>query len=136
MYHDPGKYPPMTIKCEFSDCSSAEEEENSDSNDNQDDLLTMSAPPIQSRKKECVKGQHICHLCGKDFVNKSDLNSHLMAHAGVTFKGPFSCPKCKKDFPLHTTMQNHIKTHTKQPYTFDCCQWETKSYVLSLEHKK
>ena len=72
-YDDPGKYPPMTIKCEFLDCSSAEEEENSDSNDNQDDLLRMLAPSIQSRKKQSVKGLHICHLCGKDYVNKSDL---------------------------------------------------------------
>ena len=33
-------------------------------------------------------------------------------------------------------MQNHIKTHNKHAHTFDCCQWETRSYALSLEHKK
>ena len=119
----------------------------------------MHAAPTQSRKKECVKGLHVCQLCGKDYINKSDLNSHLMAHAGVMFncercglqlpsqkavdnhmklhtKGPFSCPKCMKGFNLHTTMQNHIKTHNEHPYTFDCCNWETRSYALSLKHKK
>ena len=132
------------------------------SNDNQgDDLLSMRAVPTQSKKKKSVRGLYVCHLCGKDYVNKSDLNGHLMVHAGVTFncewcglqlptqkavdnhvrlhtKGPFACPKsnCKKEFALHTTMQNHIKTHYKDPYTFDCCDWETRSYALSLEHKK
>ena len=94
-YYNPGKYPPMTIKCEFPDCSLAEEEENSDSNDNQDDLLGMLAPSIQSMKKWSVKGLHICHLCGKDYINKSDLNSHLMAHAGVTF----NCEWCGLKLP-------------------------------------
>ena len=84
-YHDPGKYPPMTIKCEFPDCSSVEEEEEDEQNSDSNDLLRMSAAPIQSRKKQSVKGLHVYHICGRDYVNKSNLNSHLMAHAGVTF---------------------------------------------------
>ena len=96
-YHDPGKFPPITVKKEFPDCCSAEEEEkekeeeeeeeeeNFNLNEDQSDSLKMHAAPIQSRKKKCVKGLHVCQLCGKDYINKSDLNSHLMAHAGVTF---------------------------------------------------
>ena len=52
MYHDPGKYPPMTIKHEFPDCSLAEVEEEGEQNSDSNDLLRMSAAPIQSRKKQ------------------------------------------------------------------------------------
>ena len=110
-YHDPGKYLPVTCKCEFPDCSLAEEEENSDSNDKQDDLLRMSAPSIQSRKKQSVKGLHICKLCGKDYINKSHLNSHLMAHGGVTV----NCEQCGLKLPSQKAVENHMRLHTKGP---------------------
>ena len=92
-YHDPGKFPPMTVKQGFPDCSSAEEEEEEENvnlNEDQSDSWKMHASPIQSRKKKCVKGLHVCQLCGKDYINKLDLNSHLIAHAGVTF----NCERC------------------------------------------
>ena len=141
------------------DCSSSDDDEVEEPN--KPVLTPMTPPRLQAKKKRAVKGLHICHLCGRDYINAVDLNGHLMKHAGVTFtceccgktlptqkavnnymtlhtKGPFICTKCKKNFTLETTLRNHMITHHLNPYLCDTdgCTWKTHSYALHLEHVK
>ena len=147
------------IKKEMPACSSSDGDEVEEPN--KPVPTPMMSPRIQAKKKRAVKGLHICHLCGCDYMNAVDLNEYLMKHAGVTFtcecygktlptqkavnnhmrlhtKGPFICTKCKKNFALETTLRNHVKTHHLNPYLCDTdgCTWKTHSYVLHLEHSK
>ena len=94
-------------------------------------------------------------------MSASDLNSHMMVHAGVTFtceqcsktcksrksmdnhmqyhiKGPFTCDVYLKEYSLQSTLTNHKKTHKDQDYCCKVkdCDYTTRSYSGFFEHKK
>ncbi|MPC38633.1 Zinc finger protein 567 [Portunus trituberculatus] len=48
-------------------------------------------------------------LCGERFAQKSNLNTHTLAHAGVK---KFECEVCGKLFSLKHSLTNHALIHT------------------------
>lgn len=49
---------------------------------------------------------HSCMYCGKSFTHKHCLNTHLLLHSS---ERPFRCVECKKSF----TLKHHLLTHMK-----------------------
>ena len=120
----------------------------------------ISAP---GKKKQIIKGPHVCHVCGADYVNIIDFNSHIASHEGVTYKcqkcdktfrsenvlknhrraensGKMNtCQQCGKNFQLQSSLLNHIKTHSSTVYgcqLVPTCKFKTKSYSCFREHNK
>ena len=103
----------------------------------------------------------MCHVCGADYVNIIDFNSHIASHKGITYKCPkcdktfrsgntlknhrraedlgklHTCQQCRKSFQLITLLLNHIKTHSTALYgcqVLSTCYFKTKSYSCFREH--
>jgi len=56
-----------------------------------------------------------CEFCGKVFVNRTRLSSHMKSH---TREKPYKCPECDKVFPYQASLQFHINAaHRKIKYT-------------------
>lgn len=49
---------------------------------------------------------HVCSHCGKSFTHKHCLNTHLLLHSSDR---PYQCLECKKSF----TLKHHLITHSK-----------------------
>ncbi|XP_035701487.1 zinc finger protein 2-like [Folsomia candida] len=49
-----------------------------------------------------------CTLCPKEFKNRTDLADHIRTH---TTEKPFSCPTCGKKFRQRQHLKPHQKTH-------------------------
>ena len=52
--------------------------------------------------------QHICEICGKLFVHKGSLKSHIIVH---TKDKPHSCGACGKSFKHKASLTVHMATH-------------------------
>ncbi|XP_046452642.1 uncharacterized protein LOC124200448 isoform X2 [Daphnia pulex] len=104
---------------------------------------------------------HLCELCGRSFVFKSSLNSHIrINHNGEakpfmcticghtcsrkqllddherihTNERPFECSICDKRFRTKSTLSTHRRTHSDvKPYSCKIC---AKSYTQSTSLKK
>ncbi|XP_070404858.1 uncharacterized protein [Nothobranchius furzeri] len=60
-----------------------------------------------------------CELCGKSFCQKTSLNSHMTVHTG---QKPFACELCGQRFNLRTHLNRHIRIHTGQtPFACELC---------------
>ncbi|GBM03524.1 Zinc finger protein 28 [Araneus ventricosus] len=64
------------------------------------------------------KAQHHCHICGKNFLKKHHLQSHLQTHA----KHQYQCPYCHKRFSQKGNLNQHLKFHaTKKVFKCTFC---------------
>ncbi|KAM3939877.1 uncharacterized protein RB166_021881 [Leptodactylus fuscus] len=60
-----------------------------------------------------------CPECGKCFLEKSDLTSHLTIHIR---EKPYSCSQCDKCFSARSTLIEHWRVHTgEKPYSCSAC---------------
>lgn len=53
---------------------------------------------------------HCCMYCGKSFTHKHCLNTHLLLHSS---ERPFQCVECKKSFTLKHHLLTHMKVHSR-----------------------
>ena len=146
----------MEIKVEKPDCSSVEEDESTSAK--AFNMPMGPAKPHKQHQKTSVKGLHICHICGQDYMNKSDLSNHIGQYEGLTFtyelchkvfysftsfdthskaheSGPHQCNQCGQTFEYATSLSNHVKTQSK---VYICeeeaCEKKSRSYAMYLEH--
>ena len=137
-------------------------------------LPTQPVPPVEKvampmgktgapgKKKKIIEGPHMCHVCGVNYMNIINFNSHIASHR-VTYK----CPKCDqifrsenalknhrraensskmhnyqqcgKNFQLQSSLLNHIETHSSTVYGYNVvptCKFITKCYSCFREHNK
>ena len=92
-----------------------------------DQLLTQTTRPSDSIATgsgvTMVTDNKTCDICNKSFLAKSDLQRHLLIHAGAK---PFSCQVCGKDFRLKHHLQSHIfRMHGARflPFVPDCAEY-------------
>lgn len=87
-------------------------EEKTDDSDDSDDLRQPQAPAKRSYAMICPDScvtdprRFNCSDCGKRFMWKSRLQSHMSVHTG---ERPFTCTVCEKDFKLKSHMTKHLK---------------------------
>jgi KRAB domain-containing zinc finger protein len=60
---------------------------------------------------------HLCELCGRAFVFKSSLNSHIRINHGKEAK-PFMCSTCGYTCRRKQLLDNHERIHTNERVRF------------------
>lgn len=76
---------------------------------------------FESKKKiaEPEKRTHVCKVCDKTFVRKSNLVDHLRLHANVRL---YKCEFCEKSFVQAGNYRSHLRIHTKErPFKCSMC---------------
>jgi uncharacterized Zn-finger protein len=70
--------------------------------------------------------RHVCEVCDKRFLKKSNLIDHLRLHANMKI---FKCEFCDKAFVQVGNYKQHLRTHTEEkPFV---CEFCNKSYTQS-----
>lgn len=77
-----------------------------------------------------VEKPHVCNKCGMAFLEKCNLNKHMLSHTGELRNStdkPYLCCECGKSFKYSTSLSRHKRFHA-QRNLFDCpiC---SRSYV-------
>lgn len=73
----------------------------------------------REEKSATMKRPHVCQVCNKSFVRKSNLVDHLRLHANVRL---FKCSFCDKSFVQAGNYRSHLRIHTKErPYACSMC---------------
>ncbi|KAE8634502.1 hypothetical protein XENTR_v10002331 [Xenopus tropicalis] len=73
------------------------------------------------RKRNRVRKQVSCDLCGKIFRDVYHLNRHKLSHSG---EKPYSCPVCGLRFKRKDRMSYHVRSHdgsVGKPYICQSC---------------
>ena len=52
------------------------------------------------------KRDHVCRICGKSFIQNTQLRAHLFHHTG---ENAYNCDICGKQFNRKTRMREHIE---------------------------
>ncbi|XP_018117120.1 POZ-, AT hook-, and zinc finger-containing protein 1 isoform X4 [Xenopus laevis] len=77
--------------------------------------------PGMPRKRNRVRKQVSCDLCGKIFRDVYHLNRHKLSHSG---EKPYSCPVCGLRFKRKDRMSYHVRSHdgsVGKPYICQSC---------------
>ena len=83
-------------------------------------VLLKSSLPAHVRL-HCGEHPYSCHMCGKNFTTKWNLQLHRWTHAPRSAK-PFKCSLCKSAFFRHSDYTAHMHSHRNvRPYTCNHC---------------
>ena len=64
--------------------------------------------------------QFQCKICGKGFISKNNLISHMLTHSGDR---PHKCNQCGKSFRQLGHLQTHLRIHTNyRPFKCTSCE--------------
>ena len=76
----------------------------------------------------------LCDICGKKFVTKFTLETHMKIHYGIKDQ---VCFICKKSFTAKANLDAHvINVHTNEHYSCDICEKQLKNKRSVTRHKK
>ena len=76
----------------------------------------------------------LCDICGKKFVTKFTLETHMKIHYGIKDQ---VCFICKKSFTAKANLDAHvINVHTNEHYSCDICEKQLKNKRSLTRHKK
>lgn len=65
------------------------------------------------------KRPHVCQVCSKSFLRKSNLVDHLRLHANLRL---YQCEYCDKSFVQAGNFKSHLRIHTKErPFKCTMC---------------
>ena len=87
-----------------------------------------------SEKKESkVRAPKVCDICGRTFLQGSNLIKHKRVHSG---EKPYVCDYCGKAFASSSSLVIHRRTHTgERPYQCDLCPATFAQRTTLLTHK-
>lgn len=94
----------------------------------QEKSSNSSTSKTKSLNNQNAFRRHICEVCNKKFMKKSNLIDHLRLHANMK---PFQCEHCEKSFVQSGNYKAHLRTHTlERPFvcSYSGCR---KSYNQS-----
>lgn len=90
--------------------------------------------PASYSRNHYADRRHVCSMCPKSFIQKSDLTIHIRSH---TDERPFACtvPGCDKKFRTSSHRRDHMSTHAAQN-AFQCefCQKMFKAERILQGH--
>jgi len=79
-----------------------------------------------------VRYQFSCHVCGRRFTQRGNLDTHLKNHLGVK---PYKCDSCEKAFLTSSALKAHTLTHTgEKPYQCETCEAKFSSSSQLKNH--
>lgn len=68
---------------------------------------------------------HTCNVCSKSFAHVGSFEAHMLIHTG---QKPYNCTICKKAFTQLSHLKYHLRTHSgERPYI---CSYCGKSFAL------
>ncbi|XP_045914750.1 zinc finger protein 8-like isoform X2 [Micropterus dolomieu] len=82
-------------------------------------VLENNDVPVSDLRSSSVKKSFSCSECGRRFVHKGNLKSHMRCHTG---EKPFGCSICGKRFRQNSNLVAHLRIHTaEKPFTCSVC---------------
>lgn len=78
--------------------------------------------------------QFLCNRCGKAYITKSLLESHMRTHTG---EKPYPCEICSKPFASRSTLENHRLIHTgERPFKCQYCPFAFRQFPHLQLHER
>ncbi|XP_052902749.1 zinc finger protein 436-like [Anopheles moucheti] len=81
--------------------------------------ISRKGTDTKPRAEQRTATVHLCNLCNKSFLRRSNLVDHLRLHAQVKM---YECDYCDKSFVQSGNLKSHLRTHTaEKPFECNIC---------------